>query len=393
MRSILIACTLVVLLASGGPQPVMASSYANGLVSSGGSYIYQDGYWWKGDWAYTRSLQEYWYWQGCRRFRSTRWIYTRHHQRIRLLQPLQTEEWRRDLLQITREQLRWEQQLRQSQLEQKEFLEAVQALGLSQAGNRLGVNTAYPSNLIAPSFATANNPYMLYGRAYTAQAPYAAQGSTVYGYDSVASVYPNVDLKLLYNQANNLAQNSQALAAQATGDFSALVQNADVHRSEIARIIARGNAAAQVLELLRDRPEETRTHVEFLLKQDPTGNWRVTPRQLDDPTGVTPTKLVPPEPPDMGQTGLTDEDRTRLFGIIQTSCIQCHGPQKQESGLDMTQFLAFNQVRQREIVARLVTDDPEKQMPRGPGGVPGKRLSFPEIALFFRVSGLNPKIN
>ena len=68
--------------------------------------------------------------------------------------------------------------------------------------------------------------------------PIAQQGTTVYGYSTVAESYGNVDLGLLYNQAARLTDQAQQLAGQAATDFQSLVQAEGQNRAEVAKIIA-----------------------------------------------------------------------------------------------------------------------------------------------------------
>ncbi len=77
--------------------------------------------------------------------------------------------------------------------------------------------------------------------------PIASQGTTVYGYSTVAEAYGNVDLGLLYNQAARLTDQAQQLAGQAAADFQTLVQTEGQNRAEVAKIIAQGQAAREAL--------------------------------------------------------------------------------------------------------------------------------------------------
>ncbi len=396
MRSIIytICLALTTLMVVSVSQTAHAGSFHNGTIID--NYTFNDGYWWKGDSAYVRNQKAYTYHDGCCRRTSYRTVFSHSHDRevAKVLAPTY-EGWRKDLLKMASDQLARDFELKSSQQDQKEYLEAIKALGIDQ---RYLVDTTYPSNLTGNEtygqMFRQQGPYALSGSQSTHSAPYAQQGATVYGYDSVASVYPDVDLKVLYNQSSNLAQGLQDLAGQSTGDFNGLLSQTAAHRAEVARIIARGQAAAQVLQMLKDDPLETSTRTEFTLKQDDSGGWKIQPRQPGDPSGYAPGDVIPPQPqvpstPEGSDEVLDDTQKTAFFDLVQNKCIACHGPSKKDAGLDMTRFLSFDDQKKRETVARLVTDDPSSRMPKAAGGGPGIPLSFEEVTLFFRAAGLS----
>jgi len=385
MRSIIL--TLVMGMAFAAIPPAAEAQY-HGEICQG--YTYHQGVGWRsGDRLFQRIASRVHVRRGCCTYWATQYTFVpvQEYQQQAVAPPY--EGWRRDLLKIAESQAKWNYQMQSSQQEQKEFLEAVQALGI---GGYTPVNTSYPSPLTGANpgiygalTGSGSNPYALYAASQSHTAPYAQQGSTVFGYDSLASVYPDIDLKVLFNQANNLAENAQKLSGQATGDFSSLVSQADLHRTEVAKIIARGQAAAQVLDMLREEGQETTTSTQFLLKLQQDGTWKVEPRKDGDPQGQSPTDVLPtiPEAPKPAEF-----DTQKLMGLISTRCLSCHGAENPKGGLDMRSFLAFDIQKKQEIVKRLVTDDVDKMMPKDASGGPGERLPFVEVATFFRAAGL-----
>jgi hypothetical protein len=383
-------------LAASGPAETLADSFYNGYTADG--YTFNDGYWWRNDSAYTRNLESYYYYDGCRKCRANRYIYKQHHQKdiVKVIEKVKepypvergpvNEGWRKDLLEMANLKLKYQYELQQSQQEQKEYLETVQALGLGQPAG-------YPQAYQPQVYPQQQGQYVIQGSHSYFQGPLAQQGTSVYGYDSVASVYPDVDLKVLYNQANNLALGLQTLTGQSTQGFQELVSQKEANMAEVARIIARGQAAAQVLEMLKDQPLSTKTKSEFTIRQDRQGSWKLVPGS--DPGALPPDDLLPgqppPEPvPPQQPVDLDAASAQQLKAVIQTRCAACHDATAKMGGLDMTNFLDMPDGRKREIVGRLVTDDPAKLMPKAADGGPAQEpLPLNEITLFFRAAGLS----
>lgn len=350
----------------------------NGLVQQG--YTFNDGFWWRDNVAYLRSTKTFSFFDGHQQCLTTRYVFERAPEAL-VGEPI--EGWRKELLELKAKRDKWEADIKASQEEQKEFLETVEALGL---GDYYGTDTSYPSPLTGGGYGQAQqgydmSQYNLQGSSMTYSAPLAAQGNTLYGYDQFAQSYPDVDLQILYNQANNLAKQAQMLSSDATADFSALVFQEGKRQEELAKILARGKVAAQVLQLLQDPTAELKVDQWRLQRRGEGGNWEVVPGQKEKPK--------PAEPKDT--TKLDDMSRMKLFGIIQNRCIACHGPEKKNAGLDMTKFLAFDADKKKAIVQTLIEEDPDLRMPKAAGGVPGKALPMDEIDLFFEAAGLARK--
>jgi hypothetical protein len=370
MRSVIF--TLIVLFAC----PAFANDgLYNGLVQSG--YTYQDGLWYQGQQAFIRSQKSFTFFDGHRQCLTTRYVFEPAPQAL-VGEPI--EGWRKELLELKASRDKWEAEIKFSQEEQKEFLETIQALGL---GDYYGTDTSYPSPLNQGSHSLqqqSGRGYSqrdLHGTSMTYRAPLAAQGNTLFGYDQYVQSYPDVDLQLLYNQANNLAKQAQGLSSDATADFSALVYQEGRRQEEIAKIIARGRVAAQVLQLLQD-PQQAELKIdEWRLRRNTgSGDWEVVPKQPD----------AAPEPE--GEIDLSAEQKQELFGIITNRCVACHGPEVKKAGLDMTKFLALDKIKRQGIVKTLTHADPDERMPKATGGVPGEPLPMAEIDLFYRAAGL-----
>ena len=183
---------------------------------------------------------------------------------------------------------------------------------------------------------------------------------------------------MLYNQANNLARNAQSLSSDATGDFSAIVFQEGRRQEEIAKIIARGRVAAQVLQLLQDPRAELKVDQWRLQRRGEGGDWEVVPG----------TKTPPPTEPNDDEIMLNQEQKVKLFSIVTNNCLACHSADKKKAGLDMTRFLSFDKLTRQRIVKTLTAENPDDRMPKAEGGVPGKPLSKEEIDLFYAAAGL-----
>lgn len=343
----------------------------NGLVQDG--YTFNDGLWYQGNKAFVRSRKTFSFFDGHRQCLTTRYVFQPAPATL-IGKPI--EGWRKELLDLKANRDKWEADIKASQEEQKEFLETVEALGL---GDYYGTDTSYPSPLgQKPGYGQQGAYGNLEGSSMTYNAPLAAQGNTLYGYDQYAQTYPDVDLQVLYNQANNLARNAQSLSSEATGDFSALVFQEGRRQEEIAKIIARGRVAAQVLQLLQDPRAELKVDQWRLQRRGEGGDWEVVPG----------TKTPLPTEPNDDEIMLNQEQKVKLFGIVTNNCLACHSADKKKAGLDMTRFLSFDKLTRQRIVKTLTAENPDDRMPKAEGGVPGKPLSKEEIDLFYAAAGL-----
>jgi hypothetical protein len=320
-------------------------------------FVQRGDYWIKDGWAYTKSTERYrrghcWY---------TRNVYRKDHElkpepayvapvKAAKLEEYDDEEldWRAELLELAK-------QLKTQEQEDKAFVEWANALGLS--------------NTVASPVAgySSGGNYGLSARFSSSTTPYAQQGATVYGYNATASRFSDVDLQTLFNQANQLALNSQQLTQQATGDFSNLVaQQSDV-AGELDRIQVRGKETekliAAITEALRDRPVSTESSATI---------------------NVTPSPDLGPQqtatPPASGVAPLSAAEREQVQGIISAKCLSCHGPDKQEGGWELSDYFGLDANMKLAVVNSLQGTGPSgTRMPMG-----GEPLSDPEIVLFMR---------
>lgn len=297
-------------------------------------YTYSNGYYWSGGTAYER--QTAWYWDGC----CWRYYYTYSKSSYQTPAAATTPKgWRQQLLEIASDRE-----------ENRAYLEGLKALGLS-----------------APAQAYTGS-YSLYGTTQTYTSPYAAQGQTVVGYDQLSTAYPDIDLKLLYNQANQLAVGAQGLTDRATGDFQSLVSQESDRRAKVAEILARAQAATQ---LMQSFGESKTTKSAFAAV----------------PTPATPPQQAAPDGGD--NNGAFNKEA--FFNVLATKCISCHSKDTKPApagGLDLLQYFALSAEKRQAINDRLVTDDADKRMPRKADGTPGERLPWQEVILFVKAASI-----
>lgn len=196
--------------------------------------------------------------------------------------------------------------------------------------------------------------------------PIAAQGTTVYGYSSLAESYNQVDMGLLYNQAARLTDQAQQLAGQASVDFSALVQAEGQNRAEVAKILAQGQAAREALSASKGEQLQLQTSKSFSFKvtQDTTGDMKV--EKIQDFNLVTP-------------------NTANISDLLTTRCIACHKSDTKQGNLDLSGEISSAQ--QIAILKRVTTDDLEKRMPRRVDGTAGAKLTLDELNTLFNAMG------
>ncbi len=208
--------------------------------------------------------------------------------------------------------------------------------------------------------------------------PIAAQGTTVYGYSTVAEAYGNVDLGLLYNQAARLTDQAQQLAGQAAADFQTLVQTEGQNRAEVAKIVAQGQAARDALHAAKGpagvaQAQQFRAFT-FQVIQDGAGAMKVEP------------VMQPGSTPDFSLGGSSPQKAKAVANISDTlkaRCVSCHGSQKQSGGLNFEQ--PITDAQQLSVLERITTKDVARRMP------PKGELSVTELNAFFQAMGTSGK--
>lgn len=204
--------------------------------------------------------------------------------------------------------------------------------------------------------------------------PIQAQGTSVYGYSSVAEAYGNVDMGLLYNQAARLTDQAQQLAGQASSDFATLVQAEGQNRAEVAKILAQGQSARQALEAAAGpQPQQVQQRsFAFRVVQSSDGQFSV--QQINDGT-----------PAQQFQLSGVQANAENVSNLLSTKCAACHNNQNAQGGLNLEQ--PISEAQQQSILSRVTTDDLTKRMPRNPDGTAGDKLTDSELKILYDAMG------
>lgn len=331
---------LFLVLLSGGF--VCAVDPVVGFTEDGYSYV-GAGYWTRGGNYYTRNRVDWgeYVYRNCCRYYEAYYYYKYYPATPPVSSVSPTDpDFRVKLLEIAKQRDAIEGSIRKSAAQHNEFVEAVAALGLSGNFNWQGYGAA-PKGY--GSYQLGN---------------FGANASTVYGYSSVADLYGQTDLNVLYQQSSKLAQNAQQLSGQATTDFADLVKQAGSNQGAVAEILAKGQAAAAVLNAT---------------KADPT--VRVVNRAYTVQFGSDGQPVVTPVVPQV-------DKGAPLKVLVTSDCMACHGKVEPKGKLDLSNLSALTLEQKMNIVGRLVTKDPAKVMPRKPDGGPGVRWSGDKVKLF-----------
>ena len=230
--------------------------------------------------------------------------------------------------------------------ENKEFQDALKSLGISNLSGPGGYGRY--SN---------NNAYL---------GTYGANGSTVYGYSysTVKDLYGSTDLNTLFQQAQRLAQNAQALGGQATQDFQQAVSLEGNNRSRVAEILARGQAATQALSAAQGSGSTT---------TQTTTNFRIEPGKQPQVQGQIEQQQQP------GAARANVQISPEFAGLASQKCLKCHGGEKTEGKFDVREYPAMSPKDKQRVWSVLLTSDKEHRMPKG-----ANPLTPEEMMIFFR---------
>lgn len=276
-----------------------------------GGYVYRNGYYWYGGVPYTRTVSYYrsgYYWYPS-------YSYTRVNNYSQVSS--NDAGWRSKLLAIAAERDRVEGQLRASSNEHNEFLESVEALGLSR-------NFAWRGYGNAPAMAHVQRDYSDYGE-YGSFQPAADQGSTVYQsspfYSAFADFYGAVDLGSLYNQSFQLAQESGQVGAEAQEGHQRLVAQAQHGQQRLANQALKLKGLAELANILETEPS---AHISIESQGSASYSRQSTSSQGQ----------APAEDPRGGAAS------ARLTALVNQFCVGCHQAGKQAPDLsgDLTAY-------------------------------------------------------
>jgi len=304
-----------------------------------GEYAFSSGYWWKGDSAYTREKwEEGGYYSRCCWVPKTYFYkYYFHHSRITAVTP----DWRLKVLEIVKQQK-----------ENEEFTKIVQGFGLE----------SHPSIAMQTSYGLSGN----------------LTSNTQYGYslNSLSSAYA-ADDSALWQQAYRLVTNAQALAGDGFRLYNDAASAKDERHARIAEILTKGEVLKQVLATPLNGPVSRQQSLNFAVQ----------------PSGVT--SAIVQSQTQTAQATTDDDAIYQRWTASARDCAQCHSGGKAEGGLDLTGYPGFSTDQKMKIIARLMTDDPGKIMPRDTSDKtkPGRKRTAEELQAWLSVKpqrSINP---
>ena len=308
-------------------QQSYASTYSSGTNLYDGQYHYHE--------AGTDRATGVWYPAGNYAWISGRWV----GQNSQLAVPSVPPDWKTELLRVA-----------EKRDEYAAYSAALRAMGVSPPP--AGGFTPPPGVGMGGGYGVNMN---------TNLGTYGAQGTSLYGYQSVRELYGDANISTLYQQAAQLAQNAQALGGEAAQQFQASVSREGESRSRVAEILARAQAAAHALRAAQGSESHQSTMI-----------TRVEPQaQQGPPTARLGNAQQPQADP-------------AFVKLATTACLRCHDSRKQDGnkfdgGFDIRAYSAMSlkEKVERVIPRLLLPKGDEKHMPKG-----GEPLTSDEIKLF-----------
>lgn len=323
-----------------------AESYAVGFVNSDG-YSWDGSYWAWGGYQYTRTWVNgsTYYYNGCWYQRPGYYSYTKYVAPTPAVS-YSDPDWRGKLLDIAAAQKKTEARIVEKAVDQAQYMEAIDALGLKGAL----VPRIRGTYGIPPGYAG----YGAYGATVA-----GLSGNTVYGYgvSNVLEIYGDTNLAALYQQSYRLADQALKGGDAARAGHQTLVDNQSDRVQRVAAILARGQAGSQVLKAADGQGSIKSTTTI-------TGSGTIPTVQPQSPAMP---RLDDPKQPD---------NLSALENLLATNCAACHGATKQAGGLDLRLYPQLGDDIKDKILERvsLPSNDP-KFMPRAEGGGPGVPLT------------------
>ncbi len=356
-------------------------------VGADDGYTYRDGYWWSGGTAYTRTATQVLvpgstYCQNGRLYTNPGYYRTDYAYsavvKAAYTPPVYTPpavptsaadpDWRIKLLELAQARDKGEAGVRKAAIDQKYFLESVQALGL-QGNFRID---GYGASPFGPGAAYGGYSSSTYGYlqplngVYTHQLQYGGYGvqnNTVYGTSlkQYASLYGDTDLNALYQQASRLTENAQRLGGQATADFSTLVGQAGTNQQRVAEIIARADAAQRLLQSIDGPPRTETKTLEF---------------------GPAPPPMATPPGAAALPAGRAPGSRAAFEANFRTDCAACHTGANAKGKFTLEAYYTLSPVQKAQVWQLLVTKDKNLMMPRSRDGGPGEYIGIEKFKLW-----------
>lgn len=255
----------------------------------------------------------------------------------------------------------------------------VQYQGFASAVKVLGLDGNFRVEGYAPNVAYGGANFAQSYQTYSQAQPFLApQASTVYGYSSQANFYGEFDINAAVQSYARTVQQSQTAGSQAVTELGSVLDQELGRRTKILEALAKereirakGDAFAAAMKALEEK------------KLTVTQSGTTTIPQQQGPQQFVPQPIpVGPATAPANPGAIRADTLEQLGDLMAAKCGDCHNATTKKGGLDLSGWLSFDQAKKASITQRVVTNDPEKQMPRTKEGGPGQHLSAEEIKLF-----------
>lgn len=332
-------------------------------------YVSPEGYTWRGDgfWSYANKAYSRTYVAGCYscgRYSAPYYSYYYSHDYTpAYVAPTATDDYGnsevRALIELAKARDKFEGVVRVNQFRHQQVIETIKALGLE--GNfripNYGAFSGYSYGQPMPA-SYGNLNYSTAG----------VNASTIWGFSSntIKDVY-GPDVSLLYQAAARSTDKAQDYGAEAHRNLIALADGDAKGRERLAVILAKAQAAQEVLRAM-EIGSRTETK-EFTFRVGPDGNvQKVDPNIQPQPMNGQPASLM------------------EVWKQSAAKCVTCHSGGDAKGGFQVSAYPSFGIEQRVKIMSRLVKSaPPDKRMPRSDKGVAGEQMSDNEIAVWWAV--------
>lgn len=342
IRYLLLGLLLAAAAAIFSPPATRADDYYAGQTH--GAYTYRDGYWWAGDYAYTRTKEYYW---NCGR-QYYRWKYSRlpnPYSRSGQYPPkVDASVLKYDspgsidkLVELAAKRDQYILSERRAVIEQQYFLKAVDALGLGGNFNVQGYGQAVGYGLPIGGVGSAGNVGTP-GTLATQTPAYGGNSLYGYSYSKISDAYNQADRDVLLNQFNNTTNRAYDLAGTATDSLKDLYKSEQATQERVAAIIADRDKAVAALDTAMKGAAEVVTAAK---------SPHVRTEERVEHYGQAPASIPSPAEP--------ATFRKASLATTEQKCVSCHSGESAAKGLvlDGSQPIRFDQVLKADVAMKL----------------------------------------
>lgn len=302
------------------PRSAFGDGYQSGTVLDG--YTYNDGYWWRGEDAYTlRRTRVY------RGYGSCSYYYRNSFYKVPVIVKEKPVYREKTVEKISYKDPDWREkalELAKDRDEQKAFLEVMKALGYNGEA--------------APGYNPQAANSFRYGLTQTEYAYAPKQGNSVFGYGvrDLSELYSNLDVNVAFQQASRAQQAAQQTAEKGLGGMLAAIEK----QNEGKNYYVKAQAVQAILNALDTEQRVTKTKIDY-----------------SGPAANLPGATV---------------SASGLQAVMRQHCFKCHSPSGENGvlgrksglfpqGVDLTQYASYSPDQKKRVVETVVSGE----MPQG----------------------------